>query len=128
MIDNPLSDLQNKFLDTIAQELTVSQETSNPSTETPRKLDLLMDKVKSLEGTFTTSISKAMKSGESEEKNPSPEEKPSEINVISQTLAEIYVAQGKIDQALAVYQKLCLKFPEKSSYFEEKITELKKNI
>jgi hypothetical protein len=54
----------------------------------------------------------------------SPQE-DEELEVISETLAEILVSQGKTDKALGIYEKLCLKYPEKSSYFAKKIETLK---
>ncbi len=47
-------------------------------------------------------------------------------DIISETLAEIYLKQGKIDSALNIYNKLSLKFPEKSSIFAKKIKQVKK--
>ncbi len=48
-------------------------------------------------------------------------------DIISETLAEIYLRQGKINQSLDIYNKLSLKFPEKSSYFAKKIERIKNN-
>jgi len=46
----------------------------------------------------------------------------------TETLALVYLKQGKKEEALDVYEKLCLKFPEKSSYFAKKILNIKNEI
>jgi len=47
-------------------------------------------------------------------------------NVVSETLVEILVRQGKNDKAIEVLKKLIWKFPQKKSYFAAQIEELKK--
>lgn len=54
--------------------------------------------------------------------------KPGEFgdNIVSETLVDILIKQGKKDKAIEVLKKLIWKFPQKKAYFAAQIEELKK--
>jgi tetratricopeptide (TPR) repeat protein len=60
--------------------------------------------------------------------NPVDYAKKSEIDkedIVSETLARILFNQGRFEKAIAIYQKLILKVPEKSGYFARQIEKIK---
>lgn len=54
--------------------------------------------------------------------------KPGEFgdNIVSETLVEILIKQGKKDRAIEVLKKLIWKYPQKKAYFASQIEDLKK--
>ncbi len=50
-----------------------------------------------------------------------------EDDLVSEELAEIYLAQGLKCEAIEIYRKLSLLNSEKSAYFAEKIEDIEKN-
>lgn len=94
----PESERQKQQIEIINQFIRIQPSISNPKDRTP-----------SPAGDLTP-----VKSGEFGD------------NIVSETLVEILVKQGKKDKAIEVLKKLIWKYPQKKAYFASQIEELKK--
>lgn len=63
-----------------------------------------------------------------EEENTSLDKDSSEEECLTETLAKIYIKQKLYKKAIAVYEKLSLKNPQKFTYFVSRVDEIKKII
>ncbi len=55
------------------------------------------------------------------EKEPIPDETNAETSFFTETLANIYIKQGKYSKALEIIKRLYLEFPNKNRYFADQI-------
>lgn len=93
----PEGDLQKQQIEIINQFIRVQPSISNPRDRVPSVGDL-----------------NPVKSGEFGD------------NIVSETLVEILLKQGKKDKAIEVLKKLIWKYPQKKAYFASQIEDLKK--
>ena len=56
----------------------------------------------------------------------SPESSTENDSLMTETLAKIYVEQKKYEKSIKAYHILCLKYPEKSGFFADRIKAIKK--
>ncbi len=60
------------------------------------------------------------------EKQTIASNKAKEVNLMTETLAQIYIQQTYYDKAIEAYRKLSLKYPKKNTYFASQIEKIKK--
>lgn len=69
-----------------------------------------------------------LKNEEENVEAPAIEEEPAEEEYFTETLARIYIKQGRYQKALEIIQRLSNNFPEKNAYFADQIRFLEKLI
>lgn len=132
LVSNSLSHLlkQFSFKSSVTPPSSSTEQTNAeiPSTdkkERIKKQQELIDKIISnLPKTPKVSTSSNFYSAENKAKESLLETE----DLVSETLAQIYAAQGNIHKAIRAYEILSLKFPQKNTYFAAKIEELKKQL
>lgn len=115
--------LQERMKELTNNQQLVKEEKNQDLSEENVSLDDLIEKFNSNHPKITCSFDE---SGEEEIYEDLCKNSVSEkMNIISETLANIYKEQGSYDKSIKIYKALMIKYPEKSSTFANLIEELK---
>lgn len=113
---------KNDLSDPLIAEIKATKKKVQPATKTKEQIEIITQFIKSkptispskTQSEENLDLASTLKSGEFGD------------NIISETLAEILIRQGKKDKAIEVYKKLIWKFPQKKAYFAAQIEDLRK--
>ena len=115
---------KNQPVDALIEEIKITKKELKPSGEKQKEQQQIIDKfiktapsianTKEKIATAPAGDLSSIKSGEFSD------------NIVSETLVDILIQQGKKDKAIEVLKKLIWKFPQKKTYFAAQIEELKK--
>lgn len=124
--NSPTSDLQQQYVENIFHiqaPFEPGQEVQAPTTENLTKESKIIDSFIKNDPQI-----KALKPHQINNENKAKRSAEDNYDMVSETLAQIYIEQMLYHKAIDTYQKLSLKFPEKSRYFADLIQSLEKKI
>ena len=114
-------------VDYVAYLLETEGETLGETKVPQMKGQSLIDKFINVDkGRF--SLSEDPQAPQMPEETPDNDENEPSEGIFTETLARIYIKQGKYSQALEIIQRLSLVYPKKNAYFADQIRFLKKLI
>ena len=124
--NSPTPDLQQQYIENIFHiqaPFEPGQEVQAPTTESTTKESKIIDSFIKNDPQI-----KALKPHQINNENKAKRSAEDNYDMVSETLAQIYIEQMLYHKAIDTYQKLSLKFPEKSRYFADLIQSLEKKI
>jgi len=124
-----------EWLDSVEKYIIASEKETDPETSQSEEISVKSDtshkkeRDSALIDQFIKNNPKIVASNLPEENiDISAESVKEHESFFTDTLAQIYVKQGNYAKAILAYEKLSLKYPEKSAYFAGQISEIKKLI
>ncbi len=113
----------NKALEAVRRALYFTSQEVVRKKVTPLELDLAVP----MSGAAPPSSAESTGSGVSKDQVAQSGEKPTRSSIQTDTLAEIYIKQGKLEKALAIYDKILIRDPE-NTVARKKQEDLRKAI
>lgn len=117
----------------ITPEISMTEETENTAEQetAPEKEsdDLLDERLADLAREISfAKIKPEPPAEESDTEEAAAGKQEDDMQIVSETLAKIYISQGKFKEALDVYKKLLLKSPDKKDYYQARVIEIESQL
>ncbi len=118
-------DATQDYISYLLQTAPEDEQQTAPSVDEHGIIDEYLEK-----GNTRILISDEKKEGQSEENSnhTAQSETPSENEILTESLAHIYIKQGKFEKAIEIIRRLSLKYPKKNRYFADQIRFLEKLV
>ena len=126
-VENSDPDVLNLIFPT-EYKLEAQEKTEEPTGEIARPVQNKPDKKQTLIEKFLEAQPKMPQVKDQESESPMDSQKQKELendDFVTETLATIYAQQGYYKKAIQIFEKLSLKYPEKSTYFAAQIEKVK---
>jgi hypothetical protein len=125
MHDTNLSFEPYHTVDYFASQGIKPEQEPKPADKFSQQLKSFTEWLKVLKNTPLTEIEKKIDTTSDHQVEQMAEKSLKEDEVVTETMADVWIKQGEVEKAIEIYDKLSLLNPSKSDYFAAKIRDLK---